>query len=250
VIRNSRFVAAIAMVLALGVASLAFADGASENTIGVLGTITPNKLDKKQFKPVTMYNGVTTNTTHAVPGQQNAEKVTVEYPTNMKFDFSNAVACTAPLAGTTTEQAKQACPPKSIIGTGNAHANLGQGPDQLSDVTVTVIVTKIDSKNSGVVALHAATPTLGPGNTQVVVAKIVPKAPDAGFGPALIVDDAPDLAGDAFMLTKFDATIGKATKAVLARCKSKTNKWRNITVYDDGSKESADLTTKCKQKKS
>ena len=77
----------------LGVAGLAFADGASENESSVLGKITPKKLDKKKWKPVTLYNGVTTSTTHAVPGQQNAEKVTVLYPKNIKFDFDAGPTC-------------------------------------------------------------------------------------------------------------------------------------------------------------
>ena len=51
------------------------------------------------------------------------------------------------------------------------------------------------------------------------------------------------------MLTLFDATISKKTKTVLGRCKSKTNNWRNVTVYDDGTRDTGDLQTKCKQKK-
>jgi hypothetical protein len=245
VIQKSRFIAATAAVLALGGATLALADGASENEVGVMGSVTPGKLDKKKFKPVTLYSGVTTTTTHAVPGQQNAEKVTVEYPTNVKFDLDAAPVCTAPITGTTTDQAKAACPADSNIGEGVSHANLGGGPDQVSDVTVTVFHGPAQNQ----VSLHAFSPSLGAANTQVVLGRIVDKAPDAGFGPALIVDDAPDLGGDAFMLTLFDATIPASTKTVLGRCKSKTNKFRNVTVYDDGTQDTADLTTKCKQKK-
>ena len=244
-IRRSRFVAAIGLVLALGVAGFAFADGASENSVTVLGKVTPTKLDKKKFKPVTLYSGVTTSTTHAVPGQQNAEQVTVEYPKNIKFDLTKAPVCTANIAQTTTEQAKALCPPDSLIGSGVSHANAGHGPDEISDVTVSVF----NGPGPNHIRLHAATPTFGPGLTQVVEADIVSKAPDAGFGPALVVKDAPDLVGDAFMLTLFDATISKSTKTVLGRCKSKTNKFRNVTVYDDGTTDTGDLTTKCKQKK-
>ncbi len=244
-IRKSRFVAATAMVLVLGVAALAWADGASENDVTVLGKVTPAKLDKKKWVPVTMYSGVTTSTTHAVPGQQNAEKVTVEYPKNIKFDLDSQPVCDAAIAGTTTEQAMAACPPDSNIGSGISHANLGGGPDQVNDVTVTVFHGPTNEE----VRLHAYSPSLGAANTQVVLGRIAAKAPDAGYGPALIVEDAPDLGGDAFMLTLFDATIGKETGAVLGRCKSKTNLWRNITVYDDGTQDVGDLETKCKQKK-
>ncbi len=244
-IRRSRFVVAISLVLALGVASLAFADGATDNEVTVLGKVSPTKLDKKKWKPITLYSGVTTSTTHAVPGQENAEKVTVEYPKNVKFDLDAADTCSASLLGTTTDQAKAACPADSNLGSGVAHANLGHGPDELSDVTVTVF----NGPGPNHIRLHAYTPTFGPQLTQVVEADIAKKAPDSGFGPALIVNDAPDLVGDSFMLTLFDATISKKTKAVLGRCKTKTNNWRNVTVYDDGTTDTGDLQTKCKQKK-
>jgi hypothetical protein len=242
--RKTWLVGAIAAALSVAVAGLAFADGASENSVTVLGKITPKKLDKKKYKPVTLYSGVTTSTTHVVPGQQNAEKVTVEYPKNIKYDYDAGPVCTASIAQTTTEQALALCPDGSAIGTGVSHANAGHGPDEISDVVVTVFHGPAENH----LRLHAYTPTFGPGLTQVVEADLAKKSPDPGFGPALIVNDAPDLVGDAFMLTLFDATINKSTKAVLGRCKTKTNKWRNVTVYDDGTSDVGDLQTKCKQK--
>ncbi len=247
-IRISRLVVAIALVVSLGVTTLAIGDGASENSVGVEMKLTPTKRDKKKYKPATLFSGVTTDTTHAVPGQQNAEKVTVLYSKNMKFDFGAADTCDAPLNGTTTDQAKAACPPGSNIGAGIAHANLGEGPDQVNDVTVTVFY----GPGNAQVRLHAYTPTLGAANTQVVNANLQNSSGGLGkatsFGPALIVNDAPDLGGDAFMLTEFNATINKKTGAVLARCKTKTDSSENITVYDDGTKDTATISSKCKQK--
>jgi hypothetical protein len=239
-IRRSRFAVAIALVLALSVAAVAFADGASENTAGVLGKVSPTKLDKKTFKPVEMFAGVTTTTTHAVPGQQNAEQVLLDFGKNVKFDLKAADTCDAPLAGTTTEQAKAACPPGSVIGTGVAHANLGGGPDQVSDVVVTVF----NGPTANHIRLHAGSVSLGAANTQVVDADII-KSPTGGkFGQALYVKDAPDLGGDAFMLTLFNADITKASKTVLARCgKDKNFYFQNTTTYDDGSKDVSDLLT-------
>jgi hypothetical protein len=257
VIRISRVVVAIALVVALGVTQLAIGDGASENEVGVQMKLTPKKRDKKKMKPAQLFSGVTTSTTHAVPGQQNAEKVTVLYPKNMKYDFGAAEVCSAPLNGTTTEQAEAACPPGSNIGKGEAHANLGQGPDQVNDVVVTVFYGPGNQQ----VRLHAYSASLGAGLTQVVNANLQNSsgglAKQAGlskraalqFGPALIVNDAPDLGGDQFMLTLFNATIPKNTGAVLAKCKSKTDASENITIYDDGSKDTATTTAKCKQKK-
>jgi hypothetical protein len=256
VIRISRIVAAIGLVVALGATQLAIGDGASENEVGVQFKLTPTKRDAKKMKPATLFSGVTTSTTHAVPGQQNAEKVTVLYSKNMKYDFKAAPTCSAPINGTTTDQAKAACPAASNIGSGISHANLGQGPDQVNDVTVTVFYGAGDQQ----VRLHAYSPTLGPANTQVVNANLtnssnglaraagLSKRAALKFGPALIVNDAPDLAGDQFMLTLFNATIGKSTGAVLANCKITTDASENITVYDDGSKDTATISTKCKQK--
>jgi hypothetical protein len=244
-LNKPRFVFVIGLVLALGLAGIAFANGADENSETVLGKVSPSKLSKKDYKPVQFYTGVMTTTTHAVPGQQNPEQQLIEFGKNIKFDTTKAAVCTASLNGTTTDQAKQACPAKSVIGTGNAHANLGQGPDQVSDVTVTVF--NGPAKNQ--IRLHAYTPTLGPGNTQVVLGDII-KAPSGGkYGQALNVADAPDLAGDAFMLTKFDATISKGSKVVSARCKASKFLFHNKVTYDDGSTETADLSQACKVKK-
>ncbi len=245
-IRKSRFVAATAATLALGMGALAFADGASENTAGVQGKITPTKLDKKKYKPVEMFAGVTTTTTSPVPGQQNAEKVQLDFGKNIKFDLDAADTCDAAINGTTTDQAKAACPPGSVIGTGEAHANLGGGPDQVNDVGVTVF----NGPGPNHIRLHAYSPSLGAANVQVVDGDII-KSPQGGqFGQALNVPDAPDLGGDAFMLTLFNATITKASKTVLARCKAKTFAFQNTTTYDDGTVGKSEvLTQPCKQKK-
>jgi hypothetical protein len=242
---KARFAVVIGLVLALGVAGIAFAAGSDENTENVLGKVSPSKLDKKKYKPVKFYVGVETDTIHAVPGQQNPEKQLIEFGKNIKFDTKKAEVCTASLNATTTEQARALCPPKSLIGAGVAHVNAGHGPDEISDVTVSVF--NGPAKNH--IRLHAATPTFGPGLTQVVEGDII-KAPSGGkYGQALSVPDAPDLVGDAFMLTLFDATISKSSKVVSARCKAKKFLFHNVVTYDDGTTDTADLSQACKVKK-
>ena len=114
-----------------------------------------------------------------------------------------------------------------------AHANLGGGPDQVNDVGVTVF----NGPGPNHIRLHAYSPSLGAANVQVVDGDII-KSPHGGkFGQALNVPDAPDLGGDAFMLTLFNATITKASKTVLARCKEKTFAFQNTTTYDDGTRD-------------
>ena len=51
------------------------------------------------------------------------------------------------------------------------------------------------------------------------------------------------------MITKFNAKISKASKAVTARCKSKNMTFQREVTYADGSKETAETTQTCKQKK-
>ena len=243
--KKTRLIVATGLTVALGVAGIAFADGTSENEEGVLGKVKPSKLDKKKYKPVSFYTGVTTTTTHAVPGQQNPEAQLIEFGKNVKFDTTKAPTCSAPLNGTTTEQAEAACPPKSNVGSGVATADLGQGPQQINDVVVTVF----NGPSRNQIRLHAFSPSLGSANTQVVEGNII-KAPSGGkYGQALNVPDAPDLGGDAFMLTRFDSTISKASKVVTARCKASKFLFHNVVTYDDGTKDTADLTQKCTVKK-
>lgn len=243
-IRHSRLVVALGLVLALGVAALAFADGASENTETVQGKVTPSKLDKKKYKPVEFLAGVSTTTTHVVPGQQNPEKQLIEFGKNVKFDTTKAPTCESELLGTTTEQAIAACPAKSVIGSGTATADLGGGPQQVTDITVTVF----NGPGKNHIHLHAYAPSLGSANTQVVNGAII-KAPSGGkYGQALSVTDAPDLGGDAFMLTSFSADISKSSKVVSANCKAKEFLWHNVVTYDDGTKDTADLSQPCKRK--
>ena len=243
-IRKSHLVIATALALALGIAALAFADGTSENTETVIGKVNPKKLDKHKYKPVEFLAGVATTTTHVVPGQQNPEKQLIEFGKNVKFDTSKAPTCSSELVGTTTEQAVAACPPKSVIGKGTATADLGGGPQQINDVTVTVF----NGPGRNHIHLHAYSPTLGAANTQVVNGSII-KAPSGGkYGQALSVTDAPDLGGDAFMLTSFNADISKASKVVSARCKAKAFLWHNLVTYDDGTTDTADLSMPCKRK--
>jgi hypothetical protein len=244
-IRRSRQVVALGLVLALGVAALAFADGTSENEATVTGKVSPKKLDKKKYKPVKFFTQVATTTTTAIPNQQNPEVELIEFGKNIKFQTAKADACAASLNGTTTEQAEAACPPGSNLGAGVAHANLG-GTTETTDV----VVTAFNGPGANQLRLHAYSPTLGAANTQVVNGNII-NAPSGGkYGKALSVTDAPDLGGDAFMLTLFDVSVEKSSKVVSARCKSKKFLWQRTVTYDDGTQDVATFEQGCKRKKS
>ena len=241
-IRKSRFIVAIGLVMALAVSGLAFAAGSDENEAKVVGKVSPSKLDKKKYKKVNLLLGVETSTSHAVPGQQNPEQEFIELGKNIKWDGSKADTCDADIGGTTTDQAKAACPPGSVLGSGSASANLGSAGN-VSDITVTTF--NGPAKNH--VRLHAYSPSLGASLTQVVDGDIV-KAKTSGYGQALSVPNAPDLGNDAFLLTSFNSKITKSSGVVTARCKAKKIPFKRTVTYDDGSQETATITQKCKRK--
>lgn len=243
-IKKSRFVLAIGLVLALGVGSLAFADGASDNTAFVDGGVTPKKLDKKKFKPVNLFSGVRTEVTGGVNGlQANPTVEYISYDKNIKFNFNAGDVCTTlPPSGSTPDQAKAACPPSSYLGSGEAEVQ-GPGIPPITDIVVSVF--RGPAKNG--IQLHTFSPTLGQA-APTVLGSVVKSTAGSKFGYALSVPNAPETGG--LMITKFNATISKASKAVTARCKNKKFVFQRKVTYNDGSSETTpDLTVPCKQKK-
>jgi len=240
----------LGLVLALGVAAIAYAAGADEATPRVEGKVTPKKLDKKKFKPVQLFTEVSTELpvgpTGCNPetgGQCNPESEFIEFGNNIKFKSKAAPFCTASLNGTTTEQAKAACPKGSNIGSGEAAVKLSE-ETTATDFTVTAF----NGPKKNQIRLHAYSPSFGAENTQVVLG-IIAAATTNGYGSALSVPDAPDAGGDAFAITKFNATIERGSKVVTARCKAKKMLFKRTVEYDDGSEEFVTDRHNCKRKR-
>jgi len=244
VISKSRFVLAVGLIGALGVSSVAFGAGAADTQNAFVdGSISPTKLDKKKYKPVSMFSGVRTEIPGGVTGAQSNPLVEyISYPKNGKFDFNAGSVCTTlPPSGSTPDQAKAACPNDSFIGEGVAEVQ-GPGGVVISDITVSVF--RGPEKNG--VQLHTYSPTLLAASP-TVPGSIVKSNAGSKFGQALSVPHAPETGS--LMITKFNATITKQSKAILARCKSKTMTFQRKVTYADGSSETAETTQKCKQKK-
>ncbi len=244
-IRKSRMAVAIGLVLALGVATVAWADGASENEAFVDGAIKPTKLDKKKYKPVKLFLGVRTEPLAPVNGlQQNPEQERISMGKNVKWNGNKAPVCTAAIEtpGLTAEQAAAMCPGKSLLGTGEAAVDLG-AVGRVSDITVSVF----NGPGKNEVRLHTSSPTLLAA-APTVFGEVVKSNQGSKYGQMLVVADAPDAGGDAFEITKFNATIDKSSKVATARCKSKKIPFLREVTYDDGSIETAELTQKCKRK--
>jgi hypothetical protein len=240
VIKKSRFVLALGMVLALGVAGIAYGDGATDNVAKVEGKVSPSKLDKKTYKPVNLFTGVATEA-NVTGTQANPASEYLSYSKNIKFDFNAGDLCTAlPPSGSTPEQAKAACPKSSFVGSGHASVQF-PGLPLIDDVTVSVFrgPTKKD------VQLHTYSPTLLAASP-TVLGHIVKSNAGSKFGYALSVPNSP-VTGSG-MITEFNSTISKKSKFVVARCKSKSMTFLRKVTYADGSTETAELTQRCKRK--
>jgi hypothetical protein len=239
--RYIRLIVLAGFALALGGGTLASADGVSENTAFVDGSVKPKKLDKKKFKPVSLFSGVRTETN--ITGlQQNPVTEYLSYPKDGKFDFNAGSVCTTlPPNGSTPEQARAACPKDSYIGSGHAEVwgpgNIPTAPD------LTVSVFRGPDKKG--IQLHTYSPTL---LTAAPTVQGTIEKSDAGkeFGYALSVPNAPQTG--ALLITEFSATIFKSSKIILGRCKDKTMTFQRRVTYADGSTETAETTQRCKRK--
>jgi hypothetical protein len=243
VIKKTRLVLACGLVLALGVASIAYADGVSENDAQVQGSIKPTKLSKKEYKPVSLFSGVITRTT--VDGtQSNPASEYISYPKNIKFDFNAGDVCTSlPPSGSTPDQAKAACPKSSFLGSGSARV---ERPNLPSNPIADIVVSVFRGPDKKGIQLHTYSPTLLAASP-TVQGNIVKSNAGGKFGQALSVPNSP--VTGSLMISEFNATISKSSKAVLARCKSKKMVFQRKVTYADGSSETAEVEQKCKQKK-
>jgi hypothetical protein len=234
-------VVSAALITVMSTSAIAFAAGADTNEAFVDGSISPSKLDKKKYKPVNLFTGVRTTVPGGVTGaQSNPASEYLSFPKNVKFDLSKADTCTTlPPSGSTAQQARDACPKGSYLGSGVGEV---QGPGLAPITDIVVSVFHGPAKNG--VQLHTSSATLGPA-APTVLGEIV-KSNVSGFGNALSVPHAPETGG--LMITKFNAEITKSSKVVTARCKSKTMTFQRVVTYVDGSKETVETTQKCKRK--
>ena len=229
--------------VALGVAALAYADGASDNGAEVEGSVNPAKLDRKKLKPVALFTEVRTE--GPVTGTQaNPETDYVEYDKDVAWRSNAAPRCTTPdieVPGLSVDQARDLCPPKSYIGSGEVEVKLSE----TARVSLTVSVFNGPGKKE--VRLHTSSSTLG-GGAVTVYGEIV-KSDSKKYGPVLLVPDQPDAGGDAFMITKFNSTIFRSSGVALASCPDGRFRIRRTVTYDDGSQESVAGSQTCKQRK-
>jgi len=245
-LKDTRLAKLIALggIAALSGGAIALADGAGDNQAFVDGEVKPAKLDQRRFKPVKLFLGVRTE--GPVTGsQQNPEQELIAMSRDIKFRSKRAPVCTAGIEvpGLTTEQVRAMCPRRSYLGAGEGEVALNAST-RIGDITVSVF----NGPGVNQVRLHTASPTLGAA-APTVQGRIVRANQGRRYRQALLVEDAPDAGGDAFMITKFNATINRSTKVAQARCEARKFRFLRKVTYDDGSTETATTTQKCKRKR-
>lgn len=239
---KSRLTMALALVLALAVSGIAYGT-ASLNDAQVVGDVTPNKLDKKKYKKASLFLGVINSSDHITGTQSNPASEYISIGKNVKVDLKKAPVCPVTIPnGTPTDAAKAQCPPDSVLGSGEAEV---KGPPNGSNLIAEPEVTVFNGPGPGQLQLHTYSSETGAASP-VVPATVVKSKLGAPYGQALNVERAPETGG--IMITKFNATLGKDSGVVKARCKSKKTPFLREVTYKDGTSETATLVDKCKRK--
>ena len=243
-------IAAVVAVVAMLVPAVANAQVQS-----LVVDVSPTKLDKKKFKPATIFVDVITDNNDEAgqnPDQPpSADRTQVDFSPNMKFTPSAVPQCDVPasaLNNTNTETATDLCGKDSIVsvpGEGKTEATVLIDPNPLvngeTPVPIDVVVTAFNGFEKDSLYLHARADAVN--NTSVLPGKL--KKGPSGFGRTLDVT-IPDLLAGA--ISDFKTTV-KAGKYVQARCKDKTPTFQARTDYENHSSTTATADDPCKQKK-
>ena len=257
-ITKSRFVLALALVLALGVSAVAFGDGASENTPFVDGKVSPNKklpAKKADAKKVSLLLGLRNE--NAVTGQQSnpaSEEISVDKKIDVSGIADRPDCPAAPANGASPEQARASCPDDAYLVSGEA-ATQFPGLPLVDDITVTVLKGPAGAQPpagrraalSIPLILHTSSPTLRTSSPSVQ-AYLVKSRAGKKYGSTLWVPNTPETGSG--LIVKFNALLDKSA-GVKAYCdKSKKFRFLRHVIYKDGSQESVDLKQPCKAKPS
>jgi hypothetical protein len=242
VIRKTKLILAAGIVLAVGVSGIAFGD-AENQTSTVTGKVTNKKQPKRQYKPASLFTGVTTlsdNNDPVIPSAPS-EQVFIDFDDDIKISFRGIPVCNATLNGTTTQEARALCP-RSVISRppGKAKARIPAFPAPNNEVSDFVVTAFRGPGNQ--LILHAFSATLTDANTQVVLGRIVNSPAGGDFGKRLAVNDVPDAAGDAGALVAFNATI-KRGGVIKARCHDGNKTWNFRAQFNYESADGTDTAT-------
>ena len=189
---QSRKILAIGTAVTVATASVAIAGttGADLNDAKVVAKTTPSKLSKKKFTPVNSLLGVVNSPDSAGNEDANAKSERIAISKNIKVKLNKAPVCTAALPnGSTPQFAKDACPKKSYLGSGEATVH-APGPVLLAaEPTVSVF----NGPDPGQLRLHTYSSDLGPASPVVnaFIVNATQQEKNKGYGQALSVPNAP-----------------------------------------------------------
>jgi hypothetical protein len=264
-VSKSRLPLALGLALALGTSTgIAFAGGSAERSsdalasdaaatplqgkpdtvVNVRGRVQPRRLPQRRHRTVHLFASVDHDNADGSPGVPKYTKaIRIDFGTNVIFRANRPPKCRRALEGTTTQEARQLCPRRSIIGTGRADVRL-PGPINISDVQTLAIAGP--GKNQ--VRFHAFSPTLGPAVTQVIPARLRRGAPGRQFNWRLVVPEVPLILGGAGANTTFGVTIARGSGAVLARCAARRMLWRAQWTFEDDTTQRALQRHPCRRR--
>jgi hypothetical protein len=245
-LRKSRFalVAAIACGSVFGTASIASAQVSTDNTSSLEAGLSPNYQSSTKAGPATLFSQVQTFDADGGPFtivDKAAERVTIDFDDDIqilegkaanKFDTCGGQGGND-LNAFTTAQAARECS-DAVVGSGQAVALVPAAPPAPPVVPVELTITTINGPETvpGGACTAPAENQGGPegceyqgGNPQVIlhaynqalafittvggeVRNSTNGTPTLDYGKSLVVNDAPDTAGDAGSLILFNSTVG------------------------------------------
>jgi hypothetical protein len=250
-------VVTMAAVLSVGMSSLAFADGVTDNTAQLSAGINPTLLPQtgNTGKKASLFSQVTNldndNTScvepdpappqtcfPAVPDQE-AEEVRIDFPTEMTYKANGKLTkCTNTDAelGVGTDAAAALCA-DAYIGSGHAFARIAGFPTVNNETELTVLAFNGPASDglAGFTQAGAPTVILHADNAALpttVVRGEIRDSVNAGFGQQLNVANAPDVAGGTGALVQFGAQLARGYDN--GKTGTKKKKYQLVTSTCDG----------------
>jgi hypothetical protein len=263
--RNRKFLVGTVLAVTAMFATAAVAQAAITQTMTVSATNT--KQNKKVAGGTGLHVDIKTNYPLGTPASQSASHTDLDLPKDYKFVPPAATCNPTSLTGTTTDQAKAACP-GSQVGSGVAQlcntvagcaGTPGGGP---VPATITAF-NGIKSGGNPTLVLHTKPNGVAQANAPVILTGTLIPSPLGGvYGKRLSVE-IQDTSSTNLDLVDFDTTITKlktkkpnkakhkpAQFYIMAKCTKKSWAFQETTTYRaGGGTASASATVPCKQKK-
>src|SRR5262245_20852908 len=249
--RKRRIVVLVAALSAVGAVAVAGVALGVPPTQAVSGSISPSKLPKHGFGPVTakVNLDITSGDSNPPPKMLTATAI---FDNQVKVNFRGLATCNpAKLENTTPPVARKACG-SSIIGTGFANAKV-TFPDQ-APIDEPAPVTLFNGAPKGgnpQIIIHAYTTIPAP--TTFIVPGVLRKI---GGGKQSITFQVPPIAGGYGTLVHFNTSIGRKFKSrgrsqsyANAKCAKGAITLQGDFAYEDGTNNHTTFSAKCQGKK-